>query len=197
MAIIKSAREIAMEKTKNIEILSPQEINEIKQQEKINHILAEYYKDKIGSDDLWQHFKELPDQHLTSAQSNLLQSMTFRSNAYEMEKRKNGILAVEHLKESNQLSEIELNLKELIKIQEDYQRDKEQVIQHLREELERDPRKRLQAFQQGNQVMIKEMGIEEALEQNKELNQQLKQVEKKTRKKFDMVKDKLTELINN
>ncbi len=196
MAIIKSAREIAMEKTKKIEILSPKEINEIKQQEKINQILAEYYKNQIESDDLWHHFRELPDHLLTRAQNNLLQSMTFMSNAYEMEKRKNGILAVEHLKKSNQLSEIELNLKELIKTQEDYQKDKEKIIQHLREELERDPRKRLQAFQQGNQIMIKEMSIEEALGQNQELNQQLKHIEKQTRKKFDLVKAKLTELMN-
>ena len=57
MPNIKSAREIALEKSKKIERLSAQEMAEIKQEEKIDAILAQYYKDQIESDDLWYRLK--------------------------------------------------------------------------------------------------------------------------------------------
>ena len=106
MGYIKSAREIALEKTAN-EKLSTQEIAEIKQQEKINSILAKYYKDQIEPDELWHHFKEIPFKYLIQAQNSFIKSLTFQSNDYDFEKRKRGVLAIENLKKTNQSSNIE------------------------------------------------------------------------------------------
>lgn len=196
MAYIKSALEIALEKSKNIDKLSPQEMNKIKQQEKIDHILAKYYKDKIESDDLWQHLKDVSNQFLVMAQNNFLQSLTFHSNDYEVKKRINGILAIENLKKNNHSANIELYLEQLKNIQDKFQKNKEQILKNLREELEKDPQKRLQTVQQGNQIVVKQLSLEEALEQNQQLKQKLNQLEEQFKRKYNMVKEELIEIIN-
>ena len=196
MAYIKSAMEIALEKSKNIDKLSPQEMNKIKQQEKIDHILAKYYKDQIESDALWQHFKDVSNQFLVMAQNNFLQSLTFQSNDYETKKRKDGMLAIESLKKNNQSANIELYLEQLKNIQGEFRKNKEQVLKNLKEELEKDPQKRMQTVQQGNQIAVKQLSLEEALEQNQQLKQKMNRLEKQFKTKYSMVKEKLIDIVN-
>lgn len=197
MSHIKSALEIALERSKQINKLSPQELSEIKQKEKIDSILAKYYKEQIESDDLWKILKGFSNKLLTKAQNNFIQSLTFQSNDYEIKKRKNGILAIENLKEDNQSSNIEPYLEQLKNIRKEFQQNKEKIIENLKEELERDPQKRLQTLRQGNQIMVKQLSLEEALEQNKQLKQHLSHLEKQLKEKFNMVKEKLSEVIND
>lgn len=194
MGYIKSAWEIALEKTEGKK-LSPQEIAELKQQEKIDSILAQYYKDQIESDQLWHHLKEVPVRYLKQAQNSFLRSLTFQSNPYDMEKRKNGILAIENLKKSNLSSHIEQYFNQLTQVQQEFQKEKDQIIQYVKKDLERNPQKRLQTFQQGNRLVIKELSIEEVLEQDKGLRRRLDLMEKKYQEKFNMLKEKMEDLI--
>lgn len=196
MSRIKSALEIALEKSKNINKLNPQELSEIKQEKKIDSILAKYYKDQIESDELWKVLKGFSNKLLIKAQNNFIQSLTFQNNDYEVEKRKNGILAIENLKEDNQSSDIEIYLEQLKNIRNEFQKNKEKIIENLKEELERDPQKRLQTLQQGNQIVVKQLSLEEALERNTQLKQNLNQLEKQLKEKFNLVKEKLSEIIN-
>jgi len=185
-----------MEKSKNINKLSSQEMQEIKQQKKIDDILAKYYKDHIEADELWNYLKGISNKLLINAQQNFLQSLNFQSNEYEIEKRKNGILAIENLKEENQSSEIELYFEQLNKIVAEFKRNKEQLMQNLQEELERDPQRRLQTLKQGNQIVIKQLSLEEALEQDQQLKENLKQLEMQFIKKYNIVKEKFSNAIN-
>lgn len=195
MGYIKSALEIALEKTAN-EKLTSQEIDEIKQQKKIDSVLAKYYKDRIKPDQLWHHFKELPAQYLIQAQNSFLRSLTFQSSPYDVEKRETGILALENLKKTSQSSFIENYFKQLAQVQEKLQKEKEELFGLAAKDLENNPEKRLQTFQQGNQIIIKELTVEEVLEHDKELRQKLNQMEKKYMQKFNQVKEKIAELIN-
>ena len=196
MGYIKSAREIALEKTAN-EKLSTQEIAEIKQQEKISSILAKYYKNQIEPDELWHHFKGIPLKYLIEAQNSFIKSLTFQSNDYDFEKRKRGVLAIENLKKSNQSSNIEYYFEQLTKIQREFQKNKEQLIDYVKEDLKRNPQKKLQTFQKGNQIIIKELSIEEVLEQDRVLKQKLNQMERQYKEKFNQTKEKLANIINN
>lgn len=195
MGYIKSAREIALEKTEK-EKLSAQEIAEIKQQEKISSILAKYYKNQIEPDELWHHFKGIPLKYLIEAQNSFIKSLTFQSNDYDFEKRKKGVLAIENLKESNQSSNIEYYFEQLSKMKREFQKSKEQLIDYVREDLKRNPQKKLQTFQQGNQIIIKELSVEEVLEQDRVLKQKLNQMEKQYKEKFNQTKEKLANIIN-
>jgi len=194
MSYIKSALEIALEKTAG-EKLTPQEIAEIKQQKKIDSILAKYYKDRIKPEQLWHHFKELPGQYLIEAQNSFLRSLTFQSSPYDVEKRETGILALESLKKSKQSSEIEHYFKQLVESQDEFQKEKEGLIESIAKDLENNPERGLQTFQQGNQVIIKELTVQEVMEQDEGLKERLNQMEKKYMQRFNLLKEKVFELI--
>jgi len=194
MSYIKSALEIALEKTAG-EKLTPQEIAEIKQQKKIDSILAKYYKDRIKPEQLWHHFKELPGQYLIEAQNSFLRSLTFQSSPYDVEKRETGILALESLKKSKQSSEIEHYFKQLVESQDEFQKEKEGLIESIAKDLENNPERRLQTFQQGNQIIIKELTVQEVMEQDEGLKERLNQMEKKYMQRFNLLKEKVFELI--
>ena len=194
MSYIKSALEIALEKTADKK-LTPHEIAEIKQQKKIDSILAKYYKDRIKAEQLWHQFKELPSQYLIEAQNSFLRSLTFQSSPYDVEKRETGILALESLKKPNQSSEIEHYFKQLVKSQRDFQKEKGQLTESVAKDLENNPERRLQTFQQGNQIIIKELTVKEVMEQDEGLKKSLNQMEKKYIQKFNLLKEKVTELI--
>jgi len=191
---IKSALEIALEKSKKIDKLSPQELSEIKQQEKVDSILAKYYKDQIKSDELWKNLKGFSNKLLIKAQNNFIKSVTFQSNDYEFGKRMKGILAIENLKDNRQSVNIESYFEQLKNIRNEFQKNKEKIIENLKEELERDPQKRLHTFQEGNQIMVKQLSLEESLEQNQELKQSLNHLEKQFKEKFNLVKEKLKKI---
>ncbi len=195
MAEIKSALEIALEKTSNKK-LTTQEIAEIKLEEKVETILAKYYKDQIEPDQLWHYFKELPLPCLVMAQNSLLRSLSSSSNSYDIDKRKTGFLAIENLKEKNCSSDIELSFDQMKKLQVKLQNKKDDLIQILTEDLERNPEKRLQPFQQGEQIFIKELSLEEIISQDKELIKQFNKLETEYKKSFDRLKEEISKIIN-
>jgi len=197
MAYIKSALEIALEKSKKIDRLNPQEMAEIKQNKKIDSILAKYYKDQIDSDELWNNLKGISDKYLIKAQNNFLQSLTFQSNVYDIEKRKKGILAIENLKKTSKLTEIEDSFHKLSGINQGLENKKEQLIKDVKEEFERNPEKRMQTFQQGNQIMLKEIGFEEYLSQDEDFKNNLNYLEKNYQKKFDNLKKEINRIVNS
>lgn len=196
MTIIKSAWEIAMEKAKNIEKLSAEELEEIKQQEIIDSILAQFYKDQIGPDDLWRLIKDLSENTLIKAQHSLLQSLTFFSNDHDFKKRKNGILAIENLKNIKQSSLVEQYFDHFKKIKKSLQNDKKEFLDNVEKDLEFDPQKKMQVLRQGNQIMLKELSLEEVIDQNQQLKQEMLKIEKHWKNQFDDVKQKLLNIVN-
>jgi len=159
--------------------------------------LAKYYKDQIDSDELWNNLKGISDKYLIKAQNNFLQSLTFQSNVYDIEKRKKGILAIENLKKTSKLTEIEDSFHKLSKINQGLENKKEQLIKDVKEEFERNPEKRMQTFQQGNQIMLKEIGFEEYLSQDEDFKNNLNYLEKNYQKKFDNLKKEINRIVNS
>lgn len=195
MAFIKSAREIALEKVSQKK-LSSKEIDEIKQQAKIDTILAKYYKDQIEPDQLWSHLKEVPEKYLSLVQNNFLKTLTFHSNPYDTEKRKKGLLAIEKLKNINQSSDVEFYFNQLVEIQNGFKNEIDQLMEKVKKDLESNPEKRLQTFQQGNQIIIKELSVEEVVEQDKGLKETLNQIEKKHITKYNILRERLADFLN-
>ncbi|HEC91475.1 MAG TPA: hypothetical protein ENI51_00515, partial [Candidatus Atribacteria bacterium] len=127
MAKLKSAFEIAMEKANKINKLSPEEIEKIKDEEKIKSLLAKFYKGQITTNDLWQKLKGSKPVALKDAQLTLINSLSFKNSPYEFELRKEGILAIETLKDKKyqNVSTVESILNELILLRENYNNIKE------------------------------------------------------------------------
>lgn len=144
MGKVKSALEKAMEKAAGIGELTPEEKERIKDQEKVKSILAEFYKSQIDRDGLWQKLKGVKPFFLKEAQQHLVDSIGLGSTPEEFQLRKDGILAIENLKEKKHIPAIEQTLNSIKILQKEYQEGKERAVEELREAVESNPQLRLQ-----------------------------------------------------
>lgn len=143
MGKVKSALEKAMEKAAQIGELTSEEKERIKDQEKIKSILTEFYKGQIDRDVLWQKLKGSKPSLLKEAQQYLTDSLGLGSTPEEFQQRKEGILAIETLKEKQNVPAIEHTINSIKVLQEEYQDGKDKAEEELREAIEQNPQLRL------------------------------------------------------
>lgn len=193
LAKLKSAFEIAMEKANKINKLSPEEIEKIKDEEKIKSLLAKFYKGQITTNDLWQKLKGSKPVALKDAQLTLINSLSFKNSPYEFELRKEGILAIETLKDKKyqNVSTVESILNELILLRENYNNIKETIANKLKKEIENDPQSRIKTIKQGDKIIVMHLSIEEALNENSQWKNFLIKHEEEFNQKFKNIIEKL------
>ncbi|MBC7334451.1 MAG: hypothetical protein H5T85_08395, partial [Actinobacteria bacterium] len=101
---IKTAAEIALERAAEIGDLTPEEKEAIENKKKLEPILADFYRGKVGPNELWEKLKGSKDSLLRDAQLNLLSSLTIGHEFEEIKRRKDAILALETLKQNQKTS---------------------------------------------------------------------------------------------
>lgn len=191
MEKVKSAFEKAMEKAAEIGELTPEEKERIKDQEKLKSLLAEFYKCQLDRDGLWQKLKGSKPAFLKEAQQNLIDSLRVGSTPEEFQQRKDGILAIETLKEIQNTSAIEhiLNIVEML--QKEYRQGKEEAITELKAEIERNPQLRIHPIKtpDGRTVFQAALSVDEAMQSK--LADFLSDFEKKYNLEFNRIIEKL------
>jgi hypothetical protein len=143
MGKVRSALDIALEKAGKIGTLSEEEKNRIKDEEKIRGILADFYQARITPDELWKSIKNSNPSLIKTAQMNLVDSLGLGSAEIELQMRKQGILAVEILKEQPNTSVIEMCLNAIEGLHKEYERMKVMAIEDLRKNIEQNPQLRM------------------------------------------------------
>jgi hypothetical protein len=165
MEEIKSALEIAMEKAAGIGGLTAEEKERMRDQEKLNSVLAEFNKGEIDATELWNVLKEEGKPYLLGeAQIKLIDSLKLRDSQSEFQRKREGILAVETLKDDQNTPEVELNLDSLQGIQKRYDEEMKRAYNDLKLRVERNPELRTRRIQQGDAVVIVQLSPEEAVE---------------------------------
>ncbi|MGE5894919.1 MAG: hypothetical protein ACM34I_12755 [bacterium] len=190
MGTVKSAFEKAMEKIQAIEGLSPGEKETFKDQEKIKSVLALFYKNELNRDKLWEKLKGINPSLLREAQHNMLDSLRMGSAPEEIRQRKDGILAIETLKETKNISEIESSLKSIEMLRKEYQEKKQQAIDQLRHAVEANPQLRVKQMRtpDGRAVPVA-ISVDEAVQQR--LGEFLGEHDKRYEMMFAQVIEKL------
>jgi hypothetical protein len=165
MGKVKSAFEKAMEKAAGIGELTLEEKEKIKDREKVKSILSEFYKSQIDRDGLWQKLKGVKPSLLKDAQQHIVDSLGLGSIPEEFQLRKDGILAIENLKEKKHIPAIEHTLNSIKTLQEEYREGKERAAEELREAVERNPQLRLQPVRtpDGRTVYQAAVSVDEAV----------------------------------
>ena len=135
--------EKAMEKAAQIGELTPEEKQKIKEDESLKAILADFYKGKLGRDELWQQLKGGGQGFLRKAQMCLADSLGLGGLPEDFQLRKEGLLAIETLKETQNTSSIELILDAIGMLQKEYQDGKESAAEELRQAVESNPQLRM------------------------------------------------------
>lgn len=191
MGKIKSALEKAMEKAAEIGGLTEEEKEKIKNQERLKLLLADFYKGQIDRNGLWQKLKGSSASMLKDAQLYLIDSMGLASTEEEFKMRKDGILAIETLKEKQKLPIIESILDSIELLQKEYREIKEDVYKELREAMERNPQLRLQPVRtpDGRTVFQAALSVDEAIQTR--MSEFLSEHEEAYSTKFNKVIEKL------
>lgn len=143
MGNVKSALEKAMEKIGKIEPLTAEEKEKIKEQEKLKSVLASFFKGDMSRDDLWKNLKGSTPSLLKEAQIHIVESIRLNNIPEDLQQKKDGILAIESLKQKQNVSAIESLLNSIKKLQKEYEGGKEQAIEELRKAMEANPQLRM------------------------------------------------------
>lgn len=188
----KSLPPIARERLARIGELSPEEKEKIADSEKADSLLAEFYRGRLSPEDLWQKLKrEGKPSLLKQVQLRLLESLGLNTTPQELKKRGDAILAVESLKEEKNTSAIELNLKLLQELPKRYEAEVQRAYKNVKAEVERNPQLRLKQIQQGQNTVIVQLTVDEAIMQLPQWRDFLSEQQKRYQQEFARITEKL------
>lgn len=183
---------IARERLAKIGELTQEEKEEMVDSEKVNSLLSEFYQGQIDPENLWKRLKEESKPSLLrEAQMRLIDSLSFGSTPAELQRKRDGILAIETLKEEQNTSIVELNLNTMEDLQKRYRSEIEQAYNGIRAEIERNPQLRVKQVQQGQNTMIVQLSVDEAIKQLPQWRDFLSNQEKRYNQEFARVREEL------
>jgi len=183
---------IAREKLARIGELTQEEKEKMAVSEKVNCLLSEFYQGQIDPEALWKRLKEEGKPSLLrEAQMRLLDSLSFGSTPAELQRRRDGILAIETLKEEQNTSVVEVNLNLMEDLQKRYRAEIEQAHNGIRAEVEINPQLRVKQIQQGPNTVMIQLTVDEAIKQLPQWQDFLSRHERRYSQEFAQVMEKL------
>jgi hypothetical protein len=157
---------IARERLARIGELTQEEQERMLDARKVNSILSDFYRGQIDPESLWKRLKEEGKPSLLrEAQVELVDSLNFGTIPAELQRKREGILTIESLKKEQNTSVIELNLNRMDDLQRRYRAEIEQAYTAIKAEVERNPRLRVKQVQQGQNTMVVQLTVDEAIRQ--------------------------------
>ena len=182
---------IAREKLARIGELTLEEKEKMTVSEKVNSLLSEFYQGEIDPEGLWKRLKvENKPSLLRETQMRLIDSLSFGSASAELQRRRDGILAIETLKKEQNTSVVELYLKLAEDLQKRYRAEIEQAYNGIRVKVERNPQLRVKQIQQGQNTVIIQLTVDEAVKQLPQWQDFLSKHEKRYSQEFAQVIEK-------
>ena len=183
---------IARERLAKIGELTQEEKERMIDSEKVNSLISEFHQGQINPESLWKKLKEEGKPSLLrQAQVRLLDSLSFGIPPAELQRKGEGILAIETLKEEQNTSVIELNLNRIEESQKRYRAEIEQAYDGIRAEVERNPRLRVKQVQQGQNTMVVQLTVDEAIKQLPQWREFLSNQEKRYSQEFTSIMENL------
>ncbi|MBE0431109.1 MAG: hypothetical protein IBX67_04705 [Dehalococcoidia bacterium] len=157
---------IARERLARIGELTQEERQKIADSERLNSLLSEFHQGRTDPEGLWKRLKgEGKPSLLREAQMRLLDSLTFGSTSADLHRNREGLIAIETLKEEQHTPVIESSLRRMEDIRQRYRAEIDRVYAGIRDEVERNPQLRLKQVQQGQGAVMVQLTVEETIEQ--------------------------------
>jgi len=183
---------LARERLAKIGELTEEEREKMVDAEKVNSILSEFYLGQIDPDNLWKKLKEESNPSiLREAQVRLIDSLSFGSTSVELQRKREGILAIETLKEQQNASIVELHLDLMEDLKKRHKAEIEQAYNSIKAEVEKNPQLRVKQVQQGQNTMMVQLNVDEAIKQLPQWRDFVSEQEKKYSQEFTKLTGKL------
>ncbi len=186
---IKSAYEIAMERAEQME--AEGDAANLERQEEIKPVLGKFFQGKIDADELWQEFKDKEESWLQEAQRLMIDSLGLNSNLAEVNLRKEGLLALENLKDSPEVSALERIMTEVENLVDKYEQEQERLKERLERMIRNNTSREMRPMQteDGNTVMQMVESMDE--DTKRQVIKSRQQLEKKFQQQWDKTKQQL------
>jgi hypothetical protein len=183
---------IARERLAKIGELTQEEKERMLDSEKVDSLLSEFYQGQIDPESLWRRLKEEGRPSLLrEAQVRLVDSLNFGITPAELQRKRGAILAIESLKKEQNTPTIELSLNRVEDLQKRYKAEIEQAYDGIRVEVERNPRLRVKQVQQGQNTMVVQLTVDEAIKQLPQWRDFLSNQEKRYSQEFGRAIERL------
>ena len=183
---------IARERLARLGELTQEEKERMVDSEKVTSLLSEFYQGQINPESLWKRLKEEGKPSLLKeAQVRLVDSLSFGVPPAELQRKREGILAIETLKEEQNTSVIEFNLNRLEELQKTYRAEIDRAYDGIRAEVEKDPRLGMKQVKRGQNTMVVQLTVDEAIKQLPQWQDFLSSQGKRYSQEFASTKEKL------
>jgi len=168
--------------------LTVEEKQAMKDMQQLDVLVADYFKGELSGDDFWQKLKEYKTNGASSvlkaAQMKLIDTLRLGSDGEELAKRREGVLAIESLKDGQDMQLYEQGFDAIAGLQQQYASEKQQVYDALKAQVEQDPNLRVQQVQQGGQAVRVQLSVDDAVKVNPQYKSFLVQQEAKYSESF-------------
>ena len=183
---------IARERLAKLGELTQEEKERMVDSEKVTSLLSEFYQGQINPESLWKRLKEEGKPSLLKeTQVRLVDSLGFGVPPAELQRKREGILAIETLKEQQNTSVIEFNLNRLEELQKTYRAEIDRAYDGIRAEVEKDPRLGMKQVKRGQNTMVVQLTVDEAIKQLPQWQDFLSSQGKRYSQEFASTKEKL------
>ncbi|MBF8437812.1 hypothetical protein I0Q91_12010 [Halanaerobiaceae bacterium Z-7014] len=186
---IKSSYEIAMERAEKIDVDADTEKLDLRSE--IRPILSKFFQDKIDADGLWEEFKDSEAERLAEAQRMIVSSLGLNSNQQEIKLRKEGLMAIEDLKEDPNPSELDQLMAKVSQTVQQYNQEQEQLQRKLESML----RQAAGANGQQPQDVMELLGN---LDENtqRQLQQARQEIEERFKEEWESLEERLNKFVS-
>ena len=185
MKRIKTAYEIAMENAEKITEEDDGTATKMAKKQEVKPILAKFFKEEIDAEGLWGELKEKDDgDYVIQAQELILESLGLRSSEDEINKRKEGIMALESLKDQQNSNVIEQLLNKIEELKNQHQEQRDSLEERFKQQIEQQSQAQMKPVQteDGRTAMKLENSVNR--ETKKQMDQQLSQLEERSEQVF-------------
>lgn len=190
---------LAREKLERIGALSEEEKAKIKLSEELDTLLSEYFTHRMSPEDLWQRLKTYKEKGhdflIREAQKRLLETIKLGDLDFDLQHKREAILALETLKEESKYGEFELGLNQLEKLRKSYQEEKERVFNSLKQATQRKVELAARQLAQQGKAVDVEGSVEANVRASQEWRDFLAQHERTFGERFRMLMTKLKKLV--
>lgn len=127
---------LARERLKKIGTPTEEERQALGRESRLNSVLSEYFKGDLDTDGLWKALNDLKRNEgqpvVAEAQGKLIDTLRLQMSKEEFERRRDGVLALETLKEQGNYGVVEAAFKSIEGLREQYQAAKDEAYQQVK-----------------------------------------------------------------
>ena len=149
---------IVREKLARIGAVTEDDVAKTREMNDLEQIISRFFKGDMDASGLWTEFKKYKNEHkdylLSETQRRIIDSLSIKLNEKELEKRKEGLIAIETLKDENMVTEVDRIFRIIKELKPRKENEYEQTLKRIRDRFAKKPELRMKKITQGRTQLL-------------------------------------------